>query len=70
MKLLDVRNGELSSAKLNDYLDNDVLYKMVFIYTKKRFEEAPHLPAHNWRAHVHIEIRSMLLLSAKPNTQT
>lgn len=47
MKLLDYQPGELK-AKLNEYLSKDANYKAVFEYTKKQFEEATHLPAHNW----------------------
>lgn len=51
MKLLDFQPGELQ-ARLKKYLDNDGNYKAVFEYTKKRFTDATHLPAHNW-AHAH-----------------
>lgn len=47
MKLLNNTPGELQ-AKLEQYLAADDKYKAVFEYTKRRFEEATHLPAHNW----------------------
>ena len=47
MKLIDVDASTLRS-KLQNYLDNDEIYKTVFEYTKQRFENAPELPAHNW----------------------
>lgn len=47
MRLLDQQPGVLQ-AKLAGYLNSDARYKAVFDYTKKRFEEAEYLPAHNW----------------------
>lgn len=47
MKLLSLKPGELAE-KLTGYLAKDANYKAVFEYTKKRFEDAEHLPAHNW----------------------
>ncbi len=47
MKLLDQKPGVLQS-KLAEYLSKDANYKAAFEYTKKRFEDAEHLPAHNW----------------------
>lgn len=47
MKLLEQKPGELR-ARLTKYLESDAKYKAVYEYTKRRFEEAEHLPAHNW----------------------
>jgi hypothetical protein len=47
MKLLDIASGELSQ-KLQTYLANDPTYQAVFDYTRRRFNEATHLTAHNW----------------------
>lgn len=47
MRLIDTKPGELK-AKLTKYLSEDSKYKAIFEYTKKRFDEAAHLPAHNW----------------------
>ena len=47
MRLIDTKPGELK-AKLTKYLSEDSKYQAVFEYTKKRFDEAGHLPAHNW----------------------
>lgn len=47
MKLLTNSPSELAQ-KLQGYLDSDLTYRAVFEYTKKRFDEARHLTAHNW----------------------
>jgi HD superfamily phosphodiesterase len=47
VKLLNYEPGQLK-AKLDEYLAKDTKYKAVFDYTRKRFEEATNLPAHNW----------------------
>jgi hypothetical protein len=47
MKLLD-EQAETLVGKLNNYLAEDKRYKVVFEYTKKRFDDATHLTAHNW----------------------
>lgn len=47
MKLLDQKPGVLQS-KLVAYLNADRNFKASFEYTKRRFEDAEHLPAHNW----------------------
>lgn len=47
MKLLNFHRGELSK-KLHGYLAADPKYREVYEYTKARFSEAVHLPAHNW----------------------
>jgi HD superfamily phosphodiesterase len=60
MKLLDQKPGELQ-AKLAKYMENDPNYKAVFEYTKKRFEEADHLPAHNW-AHAYRDTLNAIVI--------
>lgn len=47
MKLLPEDSNVLGS-KLSKYLASDEKYRMVFEYTKKRFDDATHLTAHNW----------------------
>jgi HD superfamily phosphodiesterase len=47
MRLLNVDPREVR-AKLQQYLDNDKQYAVVYEYTKKRFEAAVNLAAHNW----------------------
>ncbi|HMS23680.1 MAG TPA: HD domain-containing protein [Candidatus Saccharibacteria bacterium] len=47
MKLLHEDSQNLT-IKLNKYLSKDEKYRTVFDYTKKRFNDAPHLTAHNW----------------------
>ena len=47
MKLLDYTHTELAN-KLNKYMSDDERYKVVFEYTRKRFQEATNLVAHNW----------------------
>lgn len=47
MKLIDIDASVLRS-KLQSYLEKDPNYKAVFEYTKRRFESAHELPAHNW----------------------
>lgn len=47
MKLITNKPGELKE-KLAQYLAKDDKYRAIFEYTKKRFDEASHLPAHNW----------------------
>jgi HD superfamily phosphodiesterase len=47
MKLLQQSPGELQ-AKLAGYLEKDDNYKKVYEYTKRKFEAADHLTAHNW----------------------
>ena len=37
-----------ASEKLKNYLERDANFLQVYEYTKKRFEEATHLTAHNW----------------------
>jgi hypothetical protein len=47
MRLLNIDHVTLQT-KLQAYLDADPLYQAVFSYTKRRFNEATHLTAHNW----------------------
>ncbi|HTE21764.1 MAG TPA: HD domain-containing protein [Candidatus Limnocylindria bacterium] len=47
MKLIHADSKELE-AKLQAYLDADAKYKAAYDYTKRRFDEATHLTAHNW----------------------
>lgn len=47
MNLLNTDAATLRK-KLQLYLEGDTTYKAVFDYTKRRFEEAANLPAHNW----------------------
>lgn len=47
MKLLHEDSQNLT-IKLNKYLSKDEKYRTVFDYTKKRFNDATHLTAHNW----------------------
>lgn len=47
MKLINVPHDELAK-KLQTYLETEPLYRLVFEYTKKRFNQATHLTAHNW----------------------
>ncbi len=47
MKLLNYSSAELTD-KLNTYLASDQRYQAVYSYTKKRFEAATELVAHNW----------------------
>jgi len=47
MKLLDYDAAGLKQ-KLDGYLAADPTYRMVFDYTKERFEAAKELTAHNW----------------------
>ncbi len=60
MKLLNYQSGHLK-AKLDEYLAKDTTYKTVFDYTKKRFEEANHLPAHNW-AHAYRDTLNTIVI--------
>lgn len=47
MKLIDI-DADTLRTKLQTYLQSDETYKQVFEYTKQRFTDATHLPAHNW----------------------
>lgn len=47
MKLIDFIPGELQK-KLEEYIASDQRYHAVFAHTKRRFEEATNLTAHNW----------------------
>src|SRR5947207_648152 len=60
MELLDFQPGELK-AKLEGYLAKDSRYKQVFDYTKQRFDEATHLPAHNW-AHAYRDTLNAIVI--------
>lgn len=48
-------------GKLAHYLNNDERYKVVFEYTKKCFNEATHLTAHNW-AHTYRDILNAIVI--------
>lgn len=60
MKLLDYQSGELQK-KLQAYLETDLQYKVVFEYTKRRFEAAPELSAHNW-AHAYRDTLNAIVI--------
>jgi uncharacterized protein len=47
MKLLKYTSAELKN-KLDKYIADDERYKVVYTYTKQRFEAATKLVAHNW----------------------
>lgn len=47
MKLISERPGVLG-AKLDTYLSHDEAFAAAFAYTKRRFESAEQLTAHNW----------------------
>jgi len=68
VKLLDVQPGKLQ-IKLTDYLAKDSRYRAVFEYTKRRFEEADHLPAHNW-AHSYRDTLNAIRLLPLPHLKT
>jgi HD superfamily phosphodiesterase len=60
MKLLSVEPGELKN-RLQTYLASDESYKSVYNYTKQRFTEAEHLPAHNW-AHAYRDTLNAVII--------
>jgi HD superfamily phosphodiesterase len=47
MKLLNFTAKELTT-KLSQYIANDKQYGIVYEYTRRRFEAAQNLVAHNW----------------------
>ena len=60
MKLLDYPATELAE-KLEKYLKEDQRYRIVFEHTKKRFEAATELPAHNW-AHAYRDTLNAIVI--------
>jgi hypothetical protein len=60
MKLFDIPSHELVK-KLQTYLEADPLYKSVYEYTKRRFEAATNLPAHNW-AHAYRDTLNAIII--------
>ena len=60
MKLLDIPAGDLKT-KLDGYITSDARYRAVYEYTKKTFEEATHLPAHNW-AHAYRDTLNAIVI--------
>lgn len=65
MKLLDFTQGQLEK-KLQTYLDNDANYKAIYEYTQQRFNEAEHLPAHNW-AHAYRDTLNAIVVGEAEN---
>lgn len=60
MKLIDYDARELQE-KLQGYLQSDKRYKAVYEYTSERFNEAAHLPAHNW-AHAYRDTLNAIVI--------
>lgn len=60
MRLISANHDELQ-RKLSAYLASDKQYKSVFEYTKKCFDEASHLPAHNW-AHAYRDTLNAIVI--------
>lgn len=60
MNLLNVSHEELIS-KLKVYLANNSSYKAVFEYSRKRFEAATNLTAHNW-AHAYRDTLNAIVI--------
>lgn len=60
MKLISTPHGELVE-KLHAYLTADPLFKAVYDYTKRRFEAAEHLSAHNW-AHAYRDTLNAIVI--------
>lgn len=65
MKLLDFDASTLRE-KLKHYLEQDQSYKVVFEYTKQRFEGANELPAHNW-AHAYRDTLNAIVVGEAEN---
>jgi len=60
MKLITTDPVELQ-RKLRNYLGNDPTYKTAYEYTRKRFNEAKHLSAHNW-AHIYRDTLNAIVI--------
>lgn len=60
MKLLNF-DAAVLREKLQNYLRNDAQYKVVYEYTKQRFNVASHLPAHNW-AHAYRDTLNAIVI--------
>lgn len=60
MKLINLDAAVLRN-KLQGYLQSDEQYKAVFSYTKQRFSESNHLPAHNW-AHAYRDTLNAIVI--------
>jgi HD superfamily phosphodiesterase len=60
MKLINV-DAKVLREKLQGYLENDEQYRAAYEYTKQRFNEATHLPAHNW-AHAYRDTLNAIVI--------
>ena len=60
MKLLQY-DASLLKEKLASYIKNDERYRYVFKHTKKCFDEATHLTAHNW-AHAYRDTLNAIVI--------
>lgn len=60
MRLINL-NATSLRGKLDTYLANDAKYRSVFEYTKQRFNNASHLPAHNW-AHAYRDTLNAIVI--------
>ena len=67
MKLLNNDPDELR-IKLTKYLEGDSNYKLVFEHTKKRFEQANNLTAHNW-AHAYRDTLNGIVIGEAENAE-
>lgn len=60
MKILH-ESSNILVGKLSEYLSKDEKYRIVFEYTKKRFDDAVHLTAHNW-AHAYRDTINAIII--------
>lgn len=60
MRLIDLDAAELRE-KLQRYLRADPRYRAVYEYTRRRFDEAAHLVAHNW-AHAYRDTLNAIVI--------